>query len=128
MLKTINFTGTAPARERITLVSRRIAFPYQTREILVTFPAGCINLLQLSFHHSFDPYAPTTEPPADYSFLAENGQEGYVVGEAIQKRLFHVVECPEAGSYLKVHANNEDYYAHTIDVQMTIDSMDHGED
>lgn len=125
MLKTVNFTGTAPARSRITLVSRRIAFPYRTREVLATFPAGCLDLLALSFHVSHDDYAPTAEAPSDSSLFAENGQSGDIIGENTQKRLSHVVEVQESGSYLKVHANNTDYYDHAIDVQITIDSIEH---
>jgi hypothetical protein len=120
--KTISFYGICPARSRVTLVSKRIAYAYQLQRIAATFPAGCLNLLQLSFFAAGDNDAPTAAPPADFSLLAENGQVAYLVGDDTTKDCTHHVDCPDQGSYLKVHAYNSDWYDHAVDCHMTLET------
>lgn len=125
-MKTVAFYGSCTARSRVTLVSKRINYAYEVREILVTFPSGCINLVQLSFFVSMDGSAPSAAAPGELGMLQENGQVAYVVGEGEQKRLLHSVEVAECGSYLKVHAYNADFYDHAVDVQMSIEPKGRG--
>jgi len=121
-MKTISFYGTCPARGRVTLVSGRIRHAFTLRRIMAFFPAGCMNLMQLSFYSTLGQDAPSTEAPSEASVLAENAQVGYVVGEDQVKDLYHDVEVSSRGSYLKVHAYNQDYYDHAVDVQMFIEA------
>jgi hypothetical protein len=55
--------------------------------------------------------------------LREHGQVDYIVGDADQKDMEHEVEVAQGGSYLKVYAVNSDTFDHSIDVQMTIETM-----
>jgi len=121
MRKTIAYYGTCAARSRVTLASKRIKQPYYVRQIQATFAPGCLNLVQLSFHASLDASVPTSARPDDPSILAENGQVDYLVGDGDIKIVRHDLEIDEGGTYLKVHAYNQDWYDHAIDVQIEID-------
>jgi len=75
----------------------------------------------LRFFISLDNHAPTTGLPSGISILRDYGQVDYLVGDDVIKTIRHDLENPEGGAYLKVHATNNDYYDHAIDVQMTIE-------
>ena len=121
MLKTVAFFGTCAARATLVLVSPRISTPYQLARIRAEFPAGAANLVQLRFFVAPDDYAPTSGAPSGVSVLADYGQVDYVAGDDDIKDLSQEVDIAEAGSFLKVYADNTDYYDHDVDVQMTID-------
>jgi len=119
--KTICFYGNCPARSRVTLVSKRIRYAYELVGIAATFATGCNNELQLSFFVGADDSAPASAP-AELSVLQENGQVSYLVGEGETKWLEHGVVVSDIGSYLKVHAYNQDWYDHAVDVQITLEA------
>jgi hypothetical protein len=119
--KTIAFYGTCSARSELVLVSRRIGQPFRLRKIHARFADGCQNLLALAFVVSPDAQAPSSGRPTGVSLLAETGQVDYVVGNNDSKDLEHTVELRQSGLYAKVHADNDDFYAHAVDVQLTIE-------
>lgn len=120
-MKTLSFFQSCGARSRLTLVSQRINYPFTIQSITASFSAGCENTLQLSFFHSADKAAPTTEPPTDLSILAENSQVDYLVGDAQQKTVKHELVVDDRGSFIKVHAYNTDFFPHDADVQIAIE-------
>jgi hypothetical protein len=120
-LKTIPFFGTCLARGELTLVSKRIATPYQLHTLHVCFPAGTINLLAMRFYTSSDNEAPAAGAPNGVSILRDYGQVDYLIGDGTDKDLQHQVSVAEAGTYLKVYAVNTDFFDHVVDVQITIE-------
>ncbi|HAM56140.1 MAG TPA: hypothetical protein DCQ64_12350 [Candidatus Rokubacteria bacterium] len=122
--KTLSFAGTCTARSVLTLVSRRIMRPFRTRQVTARFPAGCLNLMSLRFYAADDNSAPTSGPPSGISLLQDYGPTDAIRGEAVQIVLDHVVASRDAGSYLKVYADNTDYYDHAVDVDITIEVED----
>lgn len=122
MTKTLSFYGTCDPLGELTLVSKRIAYPYTTARIRASFPAGCINLLALRFYSAPDDHAPVTGPPSGRSILAENSQVDYITGENEVVVIDHEVTIPDRGSHLKVYATNADHFAHAVNVQIQIRS------
>lgn len=124
MLKTVSFFGTVSAASELTLACPRIGTPYTVKSITATFPLGCINLVQLSFFAAIDDDEPTTGRPSGTSLLQDYGQVDYIVGDDTKKELQHEVDVIDRVTFLKVHALNEDFSDHNVDVQMTIDIPD----
>jgi len=120
-MKTISFVAECAARSKKTLVSKRINHAYKLKRIVASFEQGASQEMKLRFYVSLDESAPTTAAPSDVSILRDYGQVDYIIGEASQKQMEHELEVAEKGSYLKVFADNEDFFAHLIDVQMYID-------
>lgn len=108
------------------MASPRITHPYSVRGIDAKFASGCENLMSLRFYTSADDQAPTSGAPSGVSILADYGQVDYVVGDNDAKHLVHDVMVAEGGSFLKVYADNDDYFDHDVDVQMTIEEVERG--
>jgi len=125
-MKTVAFYGTVSANSELTLVSPRICSGFALKRILVTFAPGCENLVALRFFYSLDDHAPSSGYPSGINVLRDYGQVDYVVGDDVQKNLDHEVEILEGGAYLKVHADNDDSYPHSVDVQMFIEPLPRG--
>jgi len=122
-MKTVAFYGTVSANSEVTLVSPRIATPFCVRRILVCFAPGCENLVFLRFFYSLGSDAPSSGAPSGVNILSDYGQVDYIVGDDVLKDLEHEVEVPGGGAYLKVYADNDDAYPHSIDVQMFIEPL-----
>jgi hypothetical protein len=120
-MKTVAFFGSCAARSSLVLVSPRISTPFTFKRFHCKFESGCQNLLSLRFYYSSDDQAPSSGAPSGLSVLREYGQVDYVVGDGDSKHLEHEVEVKEGGSYFKVYAVNDDFYAHDVDVQMEIE-------
>lgn len=119
--KTLAFAGTCSARSVLTLCSQRIMRPFRTLSFTIRFPAGCLNLMSIRFFAASDNEAPTTGKPSGISLLQDYGQVDYLRGEAIQITIRHQIEASPAGTYLKVFADNTDFYDHTVDVDIEIE-------
>lgn len=124
MLKTVSFYGSCGARSEVTLCSKPITHPYRTKKIRVKFANGCENLMQLQFMIGADDETPASGKPSGSSLLADYGQVEYVVGNDEVVVMSHEVEVPEGNSYIKVYADNGDYYAHDVVVQIAIESLE----
>ena len=120
-MKTISFVGECDARSKIVLVSKRINHAYTLKRIVANFEQGASQEMKLRFYKSLDDHAPTTGEPSGTSILRDYGQVDYVIGEASEKQMEHELEVDEKGSYLKVYADNRDFFAHLVDVQMYIE-------
>lgn len=123
-MKVISFYGNSPARSGVTLVSPRIQSGYRVKKVVANFALGCQNLLKLHCFSSPDNWAPADEVPTGLNYFSDYGQVDYVVGDNIQLRLDHEVEIPERGSYIKIYGENNDYYDHAVNVQVTIELID----
>lgn len=121
--KALSFVGTCSARSELTLVSQRITRAFRVRRIMARFPTGCQNLMSLAFFLSGDDEAPSSGRPTGISVLQDLGQVDYVRGEGVLLTLDHTVEMAAEGSYLKVYADNQDYYEHAVDVLVQVEVM-----
>lgn len=119
--KTLLFAGTCSARSVKTLVSQRITRPFRTRQLTIRFAPGCANLMALTFFAADDDQAPAAGRPSGISLLQDYGQGDYVRGDGDQIVLNHVVHAAAGGVYLKVHADNTDWYDHAIDADIEIE-------
>lgn len=123
-MKTVSFYGTCAARSVLTLCSKPITHPYVTRKIRAKFADGCENLMRLEFMIAPDDETPATGKPNGSSLLADYGQVEYVVGNDEVIEMSHDVEVPEGNSFVKVYADNRDYYPHDVLVQIAIESLE----
>ncbi len=119
---TLPFNGSVPAGGELTLCSKLLTFPYFISQIIASFALGTNRTLQLRFFKSNDPTCPATGKPTGLSLLSIYGEDPYLTGDDDQKSFPHEIEVRESGSYIKVHANNTDAFAHTLDAQVVIDS------
>lgn len=123
-MKTVSFFGICALSASKVLVSKHIGHPYRVTHISARFAQGCNNLLKLRFYTSIDNDAPVDAEPSGVSMLRDYGQADYVVGNDDTKELDHELEVAESGSFLKVYAENNDTFEHSVDVQMTIEEME----
>lgn len=122
-MKTVSFSGTCAARSTKVLVTPRIGHPYLIDKIHARFPIGCDDKMKLRFYVSTDDNAPAAGAPSDISMLRDYGHVDYITGDGDVKDMKHNLEVAEAGTYLKVFAENADYYPHLIDVQIYIEPI-----
>lgn len=121
--KVISFAGTCDARGELTLVSDRIAYPYFVRQLEVDFAEGCQNLMLVKFFTSADDHAPSSGEPSDVSLLQELSPNDYVRGNARQITMAHTTRVDVGGTYLKVYANNTDYFDHDVNARVEIEPL-----
>ena len=119
---TIAFNGSVDAFGEVTLVSKRVNFPFILEDFHCSFALGQNRTVQLKFFHSFDDVAPTSGVPTGTDLLNILGQSAYVVGDEETKIFPMEVVNRKAGSYLKVHASNTDGFVHTVDVLAVVNS------
>ncbi len=123
-MKTVSFYGMCPARSTVVLVSKAITHAYDVKRIRASFRVSADNLLQLEFFVSPDSDAPSSGKPNGLSMLADYGQVAYVVGNDEVCDMQHEVESDSGGSWIKVYANNSDYYEHAVNVQVFIEPIE----
>lgn len=125
-MKTVSFNDSCAARSTVVLCTPKITHPYRVRSIHCRFPVGCINAVKLRFYVSADDDVPASGAPNGMSMLMEYGQVDYVVGDGDSKNMEHDVKVAESNTWLKVFAENSDYFAHQVDVQMRIEPLERG--
>ena len=122
-LITISFFGTASASSTKTLVSKKIGVPFITRKIRQSYAPGVNRTMTTKFIISPDDAAPTTEEPSGVNILAQTGQVSYITGDDEIKEFSQETEITESNKYIKVYAENDDTFDHTIDVQITLELL-----
>jgi len=123
MRKTIAYYGTAGSRSEVVLSSRAIQYPYRVLTTKARFAPGTQNLLRIRLLLAADDSTGTGASVSGVSMLGDNGQVDYLVGDNDSKTIDHEVIQQTGGSYLKVHATNDDWYDHAVDVQITIETL-----
>jgi len=121
MRKTIAFFGVCSARSELTLVSPRIARSFSTVRFQAEFADGVNDFMQIKFFVGPGDFAPSSGEPDGHSLLSDYGQVDYIVGDGFNKDFDHEVKIAESGSFLKVYANNTDYYDHDVIALVTIE-------
>lgn len=119
-LLTMPFYGTCGAGARVTLVSRKLPFPFISQVLSVHFALNTAGTLQVSFYVSPDAEAPTAGPPSGLNLLAVFGEVGYLAGDDDRITVQMQWHTREAGEYIKVHAINSDVFDHTINACATV--------
>jgi len=114
---TISFFGKVAANSMVTLVSKRITVPFELQRVRASFALNTNRMLRLEFFISPDKSAPTVKPLTGFSVLSESGQVDYLVGDDDMKEVPIRIAVRVAGMYIKVLADNQDSYEHTIDAQ-----------
>jgi len=122
-IATVSFLATVDPSSSVTLVSKRISRPFRLFLIRPHFALNCNRTLRLSFYIAPDDSAPTTKPITGSNVLSEFSQTDYVVGDDEYKELYQHFYSQSAGAYLKIHAQNTDSAAHTIDAQLFIELL-----
>ena len=120
---TIPLHGSVTAGARVTLVSRRLSFPYIIRKVRVSCALGHERTVEHYFYVDYDDSAPTTAPTMQENILAPHSPYPYLVGDDNEV----VAEVSEnvyvKGTYLKLHGSNSDTSTHTLDGSFTIEDM-----
>jgi len=118
---TLPFNGMVSAGGELTLVSKRLTFPYLVKRLVTSFALGANRTLQVKFFVSLDKSAPATGQPTGLDLLSLYGEDSYLTGDDEQKDFPHEIKVPEAGSYVKIYGNNTDSFDHTLDAQVIIE-------
>jgi len=124
MKQTIIFSGTCLANSELTLVSKRIDFPFRVLKMLPSFALGTDKTLQLKLFISKDKTAPATGKPSGVNILGLFSEDPYVIGDDEQKSIDLNIQYQARGHYVKIYANNTDAFDHTVDVFVIIESME----
>lgn len=125
-LITLPFNGSVSAGGQLTLVSKRLNFPYTVKRLIASFALGTNRTLQVRFFKSDDPEAPAAGFPTGLDLLSIYGEDAYLVGDDEQKDFPHESSVLESGSYIKIYAFNTDTFDHTLDAQVVLDSNPQG--
>lgn len=124
---TISFFSSVIANKNKTLVSKHIDVPFRLRRIRASFAPGTNRLLLLRYFISPDKEAPTTLPINGFNPLGQIGQVDYLTGDDEYKDLPHQVDYLVKSGWVKVYAENQDAFQHTIDTQIVIELLDQTE-
>jgi len=125
-LYTLIFHDTVSALSEKTLVSDRIRWKFRIHRIQVAFPPGANRLVKIKVFYSPDSNAPSTGEPSGTNLFAQWGPQDYIVGDDALIEFPHRISPDGRGLFLKVYADNEDTYEHTIDVRLTIEKLEEG--
>ena len=123
MRHVLSFQGSVAASSRVTLVSVRIGFPYQVKNIRVKYALGQAGLVQHTFFVSNDDAAPTDAKPSGQNILAQYGNVDYVVGDDDVLEMRDETFVSRMPTWIKVHAYNTDTSTHTINVLITVEDF-----
>jgi len=112
------FHDTVDPRGQLTLVSKKITFPYTVKRQIFQFHRGAEDKLQLSVYVSFD--ATPDTPPRGENITGVLGTDDYVVGDSWVFDFEDDYEVGQAGTWLKVYAKNEDSHPQPFNVKIVI--------
>lgn len=119
-IRTIPFFGTVAAHSKATLVSKLITAPFELQRVKVAFALNTNRQLRVEFFISPDESTPTDKPLTGLSVLSALGQVEYLVGDDDTKEVPMKIAVRTSNMYVKVFADNQDSYEHTIDAQAFI--------
>lgn len=119
-IDTLVFHGTVAANSKKMFVSQRLDFPFATLEMRNHFALNVNKQLRLEFVVSPDKSAPTSKPFTGHSILSTLGEIPYIVGDDQLVSVPYHVLFLDIGMYLKVFADNQDSYEHTVDAMILI--------
>lgn len=116
----LHLAATVGANAQNTAVSQHITLPYSIRQIVIYFPPGCDNLVQVTPILALDDSVSTSGLPPGYLLLTEFSQTPYILGDdaVIPIPLDHRVETK--GTWLKLFLDNSDLDAHTISATLSL--------
>jgi hypothetical protein len=117
----IPFTATVGAATQLTLVSSRITFKYKVTAVEIVFRDDAANLLQIYVLVSGNVNVSTTGVPPDPNVFSQYSSTPYFVGEGVVKKAECNVQAPDGYDFVKVHANNLNAYAQTVNVTVRIE-------
>lgn len=110
----LQLSGTVNPAAQITLVSRRLSFPYIIDSLSVSFPIGADHLVRVTPLLSLDPSVSTAGPPPGNFLLSYCSPDVYILGDDASFFFPMNLHVPQRGTYLKCHLNNLDAFVHRI--------------
>jgi len=122
-MKTVSFFGTCALRGELTLVSAQVSSPFRLVGSRLKFADGCGNQMRVEIVIGPDSDAPSSGRPNGTSVLSDYGQVRYVVGNDEVVVLHHDVVVSESPAWLKIYADNTDWYEHDVLVQLFIQPL-----
>lgn len=120
---TLLYDGSVGAGAGVTLVSKRLTFPFTTERFRVHFALNTNKTLRIRFFISADASAPTAQPVVGHNIFAPLGQVDYIVGDNQEVEVPYRVKCVDRGTYIKLFAENLDANPHTIDAHVFVSRL-----
>jgi len=118
---TINLSGSAPAGALTCFISEHIKRPFRTLSFLLSFNLNQQRLVKHYLYISPDNCPVAALPDSGFDVLSEHSPTSYLVGDDQSKTIYYEATMENGNGYLKVYAQNDDLFAHDIDVQVTIE-------
>lgn len=113
-----------PAGGQVTLVSKRLNFPYKIRELSSSFALGQDRTMQVKFFQAGDSKASANELPNGTDLLGMYGEDAFLTGDDDTKLVPVSAIVDTSGTWIKVYAKNTDGFPHTIDCYVVLELTD----
>jgi hypothetical protein len=119
----IPFISAIAANTQLTLVSARITFPFVIVGVEIVFRDDAANNLLEYVLLSGNTNTSTTAVPPDLNAFSQYAPNPYFIGEGVVKRADCYVYAPSGYQFVKVHTVNNNAYAQTVNVTVTIEEV-----
>lgn len=116
----LTLTLTCPPLSERVACSKHITFPYVIDTITVHFPPGCEHFVLARIFLSPDSETPTTGIPTGTNLQTFLSQTPWISGDDEAILLGMAISVRDKGSFLKLHLENDDAFAHTITATITL--------
>jgi len=123
MLKTLTFFTEVPAKQKRSVVSELLDFPYLIKEARVRFYLNVRGNLRVKILVSFDNVIPDNAEPAGFNVM-KYGNVDYIIGDNETVPIYIAFPVKREGSYIKVFGYNLDSFPHKLDVKIDLDIPD----
>lgn len=114
------FGGSVSASSRATFVSKRIGFPFRTKQFQFWADLGTDESVDLYCFCGADDGSPTVEFFDELNLLAQRGNRSFVRAENQWISFEQEIVIDMIGTFLKVHVNNQSALTQNIQAVLTI--------
>ena len=116
-------TLAAPTGPHLTIVSRRIPYPFRVTQVNMVFTDDALNLVRHYWLHSSEPSTSIVAVPSGINLFSREAPLPYFIGRGIIKRLRCSVPVLETDQHIKLHTNNTGTTPYDIDCSCIIEEL-----
>lgn len=102
----IPFSASVGANTQLTLVSKRITYPFRILQTKMIFDRNARNLVQHYWLHSGEDGVSITGVPSGDNIYGAETPLGYIIGEATVRIISSMIDIDERNRFIKLHTVN----------------------